>query len=232
MLNTNVKFIYFFNLKLYTINTRGVRLMKSAREIFAENLQKLLNERKVDQSELARYLGISNASVSYWLSGEKYPRIDKIQKIADFFNIPKSQLTEEYPSTLMELSMNSPYIGCLFDGELVELDKYVLGENLEFNDTQLNRHFFYLKVQNDSMEPTIPNQSYVLIRKQNEVKNGDIVAVRINSSSEITIMRVRHKEDNVMYLAPDNPNYEVILFDGKNQELEIIGKAITYTVKL
>lgn len=199
--------------------------MKSAREIFAHNLQKLLSERKIDQSELAKYLGISNASVSYWLSGEKYPRIDKIQKIADFFNVPKSQLTEEYPSTIMELSMNSPYLE--FEG--IDLDKYFLGELI---DTLPNSQFFYLKVQNDSMEPTIPKQSYVLIQKQSEVKNGDIVAVRINSSSEITIMRVRHKEENVMYLAPDNPNYEFMLIKGKKQDVEIIGKAISYTVKL
>lgn len=209
--------------------------MKSAKEIFAKNLQRLLKEKEVEQSVLAKYIGVSDASVSYWLNGEKYPRIDKIQKIADFFEVPKSQLTEEYPSTFIEVqpfAKKVPIIGHIKDGNTFELEENKLGYKYELIDTLPSDDVFYLQVQNNSMEPTIPNQSYVLIKKQNKVERGDIVAVRIHKGSEVTLMRVRHQEKSVMFLAPDNPKFDAILINENNSDTEIIGKAIRYTVEL
>jgi len=69
--------------------------MKSAREILSTNLQRLISARGIDQRELALKIGVSDSSVSQWISGEKYPRIDKIQLLADYFNVQRSDLTEE-----------------------------------------------------------------------------------------------------------------------------------------
>ncbi|TDM48257.1 XRE family transcriptional regulator [Macrococcoides goetzii] len=69
----------------------------TAREILSKNLQELMHKRGIDQLDLAKEIGVSQSSISQWIKGNKYPRIDKIQLLADFFNVPKSRITEEYP---------------------------------------------------------------------------------------------------------------------------------------
>lgn len=207
--------------------------MKSAREILGENLQKLLNEKGIDQSVLADYLGVSNASVSYWIKGEKYPRIDKIQKIADFFNIPKSHLTEEQLSNKIETRSNVmkvPILGAIRNGEPILVEENYYGYKYELVDSLPNRNVFYFQVTEDSMEPSIPKNSFVLIKEQSEIQNGEIAAVRMNDDSEITLKRVKYQGD-VLFLIPDNPKYEPIIINKKNQ-VTILGKAIKYTLDL
>lgn len=230
----NEKFLFIFLTLSYILYSTGGMLLKSAREVFAENLQNLLEERKIDQSMLAKNIGVSNASVSYWLNGEKYPRIDKIQKIADFFDIPKSHLTEEHPSKIMELNslaMKVPILGFFPEEQKVEVAQQDLGKKFELLEAS-NQEIFYLQIQNCSMEPTIPNRSYVLIKKQEKIENGNIVAIRIKSSSEIALMRIRHIDENIQFLVPDNPEYDEIIIKDQHEDVEIIGKAVSYTVEL
>jgi transcriptional regulator with XRE-family HTH domain len=47
------------------------------------------------QKELADAIGVSAPTFNEWISGKKFPRIDKIQKLADYFGILKSDLIEE-----------------------------------------------------------------------------------------------------------------------------------------
>lgn len=65
------------------------------RRILAENLRELMNEKGISQQTLANAVGVSEASVSFWLSGRKYPTPGKVQKIADFFGVRKSRLIDK-----------------------------------------------------------------------------------------------------------------------------------------
>ena len=47
------------------------------------------------QSELAEEMGVAYSSVSSWCTGEKMPRMDKIEWIARRFNVLKSDLIED-----------------------------------------------------------------------------------------------------------------------------------------
>ncbi|WP_323714455.1 helix-turn-helix transcriptional regulator [Mammaliicoccus sciuri] len=66
----------------------------SVRKILSQNLKKLMHDKNVTQSQLSDSLGLSQSTISNWLREEKYPRIQHIQQLADFFNVPKSHLTE------------------------------------------------------------------------------------------------------------------------------------------
>ncbi|AAX91383.1 XRE family transcriptional regulator [Staphylococcus agnetis] len=68
---------------------------KSARKILSENLEQLMKERNITQVELSEAIGVSQSTVSNWLKESKYPRISKIQELANYFNVPKSRITEE-----------------------------------------------------------------------------------------------------------------------------------------
>lgn len=68
---------------------------KSARKILSENLDQLMKENNVTQIELSEAIGVSQSTISNWLKEVKYPRISKIQELANYFNVPKSRITED-----------------------------------------------------------------------------------------------------------------------------------------
>ena len=66
------------------------------KRIFANNLYYYMQIKSKTQNDIVRDLGITASTVSDWVLGKKYPRIDKMQKLADYFGILKSDLTEEH----------------------------------------------------------------------------------------------------------------------------------------
>lgn len=65
------------------------------KQIFAKNLSYYLDKKDISRAEMARQLGYPETTVSNWANAVNYPRIDKIQEMADFFGILKSDLTED-----------------------------------------------------------------------------------------------------------------------------------------
>lgn len=203
------------------------------RDILAKNIQDNLDKKKVTQTDMARYLDIPETTVSSWLNGLKYPRIGNIQKMADYFNVRRSELTEEKPSNLIELSQRTVRIPVL--GKIACGDPILAEENYEDYRTVLaeglpSGKLVYLEAKGNSMRPTIPNGSFVLIREQKEVENGEIAAVRMNGNEEVTLKRVK-KQGNLIILMPDNSEFEPIVISESNPA-EIIGKAIKVEIDL
>ena len=65
------------------------------REIFAKNLRFYLERTERTQREVALAIGVTPASLNEWLKEKKYPRIDKIEMLANYFGILKSDLIED-----------------------------------------------------------------------------------------------------------------------------------------
>ena len=65
------------------------------REVFAKNLLYYLEKSGRTQIEIAEIVGVSKSTFNDWVKGKKYPRIDKIEKLAIYFGILKSDLIEE-----------------------------------------------------------------------------------------------------------------------------------------
>ena len=65
------------------------------KEIMANNIKRLLEQRGSNGRQLALTLGFKYTTVNDWLNAKSYPRIDKIEKMANFFNVEKSNLIEE-----------------------------------------------------------------------------------------------------------------------------------------
>ena len=59
---------------------------------FSKNLKKIMNKHDKSQSDLVRDLNFRQATVSDWLNGKKYPRMDKIEKLANYFGISINDL--------------------------------------------------------------------------------------------------------------------------------------------
>ena len=65
------------------------------REVFAKNLAYYVERCGKTQKELSEIVGVSKSTFNDWMKAKKYPRIDKIEILADFFRILKSDLIEE-----------------------------------------------------------------------------------------------------------------------------------------
>ena len=68
----------------------------NAKMVFAENLKAYLNSKGYTQLDLATYMNCSSSTVSDWCNGKKYPRVDKMQRMADWLGIQMSDLTSEH----------------------------------------------------------------------------------------------------------------------------------------
>lgn len=73
------------------------------KEIMARNLAYYVNKSGKTQKELAEIAGVATSTFNDWMKAKKYPRIDKIERLADYFGILKSDLiedkTKEKPAT-------------------------------------------------------------------------------------------------------------------------------------
>ena len=65
------------------------------KEILSKNLKYYIERSGKDRRELADTWGFPYSTVTDWINGKKYPRIDRIEVMADYFGILKSDLIEE-----------------------------------------------------------------------------------------------------------------------------------------
>lgn len=63
--------------------------------VFANNLKYYLEKNERTQKELAQIIKVSQGTVCDWIKGRTYPRMDKVEAIAEYFRIEKSDLIEE-----------------------------------------------------------------------------------------------------------------------------------------
>ena len=109
------------------------------KKIMAYNISYYLSVTGRTQRQMCKDLGFKENTVSDWLNAKTYPRIDKIEKMAIYFNCKKSSLIERYDvasiSTLTvdELGMIAKFRKLNANGkerlttqlnDMLQLDKY------------------------------------------------------------------------------------------------------------
>ena len=65
------------------------------RKVFSKNLKYYMELNGKNQIDLMNDLHLSSSTVSNWCTGLKLPRMDKVQMLADYFHINKSDLIED-----------------------------------------------------------------------------------------------------------------------------------------
>lgn len=211
--------------------------MKSVREIFAENLLELIEKKKIEQRDLAIHLGVSDSSITHWIKGNKYPRMDKIQQMADFFNVPKSRLTEENKKTLDLPSTQYEYFSDLkiSAGLPQTVDGITNHQTINVPDFVLkhyagNKGIFFAHINGESMNKIIQDGALIAVKKTDidNLKNGDIVVY--SCCHEYAVKRF-YRTDNGVLFKPESTDYTFKDHEitGDNlTDLVIYGKVIYY----
>ncbi len=96
-------------------------MSETVREIFAKNLRYFMELKGITQADICRELNIPSATMSNWFTGQRYPRIDKMQQLADMLGVSYSMLTTEAglqdydDQQRLEALHQDPRLGLLFD---------------------------------------------------------------------------------------------------------------------
>ena len=194
------------------------------------NIKRLRTDAQLSQAELGKIAGVTDKAVSTWEAGIKTPRMGAVEKMAAYFGVPKSAILDDvYQSPapvppgfepLPEME-SVPLVGRIACGQPITAE-----ENLEgYVSIPAAWHAtFTLKCCGDSMEPRIKDGDLVAIRKDVQVENGQIAAVRIGD--EATLKHLYFHEDYIE-LRPENPVYSSIIRRKEEMnDVTIEGKAV------
>ena len=66
------------------------------KEIMARNIQRYMRLYDKDRMTICKDLGIRYTTFTDWVNGKTYPRIDKIELLANYFGVTKADLVEEH----------------------------------------------------------------------------------------------------------------------------------------
>lgn len=67
------------------------------KEVMARNIKKQMEKKGVSSADVCRALNFKTNTFSNWINAKIYPRIDKIEMMARYFGISKSELVEDQP---------------------------------------------------------------------------------------------------------------------------------------
>lgn len=84
------------------------------KEIFSRNLRRYVESSQKTQKEVAKAIGVSTGTFCDWIKGRAYPRMDKIQLLAEYFGIQKSDLVEDVNFGKSEISDKEQLVLDLF----------------------------------------------------------------------------------------------------------------------
>ena len=203
----------------------------------ANNIRYYRKLNKLTQADLANKLDVAPTAISAWEVGRNKPLMDKIEQMSTLFNVKKSDLLGDEidtPTNLVPINRASivsiPILGTIKCGQPILAEENITSYREELSDRLPSGNLFYLKSQGDSMVPTIPEGSLVLIREQPTVEYGEVAAVLVNGDTEATLKRVKKQGDIVMLIA-DNPDYPPYIITDDNPA-RIIGKAVQVSVDL
>ncbi|HFI0463784.1 TPA: LexA family protein [Streptococcus suis] len=207
--------------------------MNEVTRYFSEKLKFLRKERGLTQKELGEKIGVKHNTVSGYENGVNEPEQDILYKLATVLGV---NINEFFPSPtnltpITSKTIQIPVLGSIACGEPILAEENIAEYREIFADNLPSGDLFFLQAKGDSMEPRIPDGSYVLIRQQPDVENGQIAAVLVNGDTEATLKRVRKLGDDSVLLEAINEEYAPYLIN-ENNPAKIIGKAVKVEIEL
>lgn len=200
--------------------------MEYDKRIFAKNLNSIMEECDRTPSDIVNLLGVSKSTVSSWRNGEKMPRMDKIEALANYFGCLKSDLIEQKSLRAPEVTEDTvifPVIGEIAAGYDYPANEDWSGETVEIPKSYLHGRsrdeFFVLSVKGDSMYPQYMDGDKVLILKQSTMNRSGEIGAIIYDGDMATLKKIEYVDgEDWVKLIPINPEYTPKTI--RNEDLE------------
>lgn len=123
------------------------------KKIFSENLKYYMELNKKDRTKICNDLGFKYTTLREWVKGTAYPRIDKIELLANYFGIQKSDLIEKKDVIILEGKTETLLFNYISKLAKNEVEKELLSKctilTCENQSKLLDLVDMYLKIQGD-----------------------------------------------------------------------------------
>ena len=109
-----------------SVNMITIKTDLGNQEVFSRNLKRYLQISGKTQKEVAKDVGVSTGTFCDWVKGRSYPRMDKVQLLAEYFGVNKSDLVEDVYLAKESISATEQEIIDLFHKVPEEKREFVL----------------------------------------------------------------------------------------------------------
>lgn len=214
------------------------------KRIFSKNLNYFLSKYNKTQKEVADAISVSPQTFNTWCKGIALPRMGKVQRLADYFHIEKSDLIDErLPTSTDDSSLSSKkqrskgvvinIYGRVAAGIPIEMIEDIVDTEEISEDMAKTGEYFGLIIKGNSMLPNICDGDIVIIRCQEDAENGDTVIATVNGN-DATCKRLRKYKDGIELIS-NNPSYDPMYFSNQDvaeKPVKILGKVVELRRKL
>ena len=200
------------------------------KDIMAKNIQFYMDKYEKTRQDMCNALGVKYTTFTDWVKGNSYPRIDKIELMANYFGISKADLVEDhtkYESNSLKKATTIKIYGRVAAGIPLEAIEDVIDEEEIPEELARTGEFFGLRISGDSMEPDIHNGDSVIVKRQDDAESDEIVIALVNGNDGVC-KRLKKYADSIALISL-NPNYEPMYFNQEEIEekpVKIIGKVV------
>lgn len=193
------------------------------KEIMARNIQYYMDEYGKSRQDMCDALGVKYTTFTDWVKGNSYPRIDKIELMANYFGISKSDLVEDHTkdNSFTHASITINVLGRVAAGIPLNAIEEIIDTEEISQKMASDGEYFALKISGDSMEPKISNGDVVIVRKQPDAEDGNLVIAMVNGYDAVC-KRLKKYKDGIVLIS-NNPAYEPLYFSNK----DIVEKPVT-----
>lgn len=219
------------------------------RSLFSRRLGSLIESHGIQQNDLAMKIGVSESTVGKWILKKAMPRMGTIQKLADYFGVPKSYFLEEstaapqdapaasasFEYTLIPVGISA---GQMEDCEALSLLPKISVPDVIMGPYARDPHIVFTRVNGESMNRVIDNGATIAVMtglERCQIQNGDIVIARYDGAG-YTIKRYYDlPEKHQIILTPDSddPGFLPIPINYESpDDLRIFGRVVMYSVIL
>jgi repressor LexA len=208
--------------------------------MFWENFARLCESAGKTPTSVSKELGFSNAAASHWKNG-KSPTAKTLQKIADYFSVTVNDLLSDTPPAPSKLHREQgEKIAVLASvGAGIPLEAIVTFDQddpdawEEISRTD-DAQYFALRIRGNSMEPLIRYGEIVIVRKQEEYNDGDIVIALVNGDEGVCKL-LEYRDNGGICLRSLNPEYPPLIYTREqieNLPVRIMGRCVERRGKL
>ena len=179
----------------------------NSRDIFINNLKAIMKERKVSRRQLAEGLNIPYTTLTDWCTGRIFPRVEKINLIADYFNIKKSDLieeiTEDDDDALYDDVVKVDVFSKLFLDSVwcLKNQSFKIDEELIPPEWIKNHQSYFGLIMNDnSMDPEFHKDDCLIIKECKKMDKDGFYCVLEKDSDYAKIRKLIHINDGIMVM--------------------------------
>lgn len=199
----------------------------------SSNIRFLRTKKNYSQDKLAELLGYKSfTTIQKWESGVSDPPLKTVKKLCELFNVDIDELYDSdmtNPTPIKTQSTVSgvliPVVGRVAAGIPIEAIENIIDTEEIPQAMASEGEYFGLKVKGDSMEPKISDGDVVIVRKQSDADDGDLVISLVNGDDAV-VKRLKKYADGIALIS-SNPMYDPMYFSKdeiESKPVEIIGK--------